>query len=104
MTFRHLLRRSVLHTEADRRGDLVSRVTSDVTTLEEFMEWGGVGIVIAGSQVFLALVAMSFYQWRLALVALVGVLLYLGLMRWFQIVLARNYDRVRLRSGTRSAC
>ena len=48
MTFRHLLRRSVLHTESDRRGDLVSRVTSDVTTLEEFMEWGGVGIVIAG--------------------------------------------------------
>ena len=99
MTFRHLLRRSVLHTEADRRGDLVSRVTSDVTTLEEFMEWGGVGIVIAGSQVFLALVVMSIYQWRLALVALVGVLLYLGLMRWFQVVLARNYDRVRIEVG-----
>jgi putative ABC transport system ATP-binding protein len=99
MTFRHLLRRSVLHTEADRRGDLVSRVTSDVTTLEEFMEWGGVGIVIAGSQVFLALVVMSIYQWRLAVVALVGVLLYLGLMRWFQVVLARNYDRVRSEVG-----
>jgi putative ABC transport system ATP-binding protein len=99
MTFRHLLRRSVLHTEAERRGDLVSRVTSDVTTLEEFMEWGGVGLVIAGSQVFLALVAMTAYQWRLAIVALVGVLLYLGLMRWFQVVLARNYDRVRSEVG-----
>ncbi len=99
MTFRHLLRRSVLHTEADRRGDLVSRVTSDVTTLEEFMEWGGVGIVIAGSQVLLALVAMSFYEWRLAIVALVGVLLYMGLMRWFQVVLSRNYDRVRTEVG-----
>lgn len=99
MTFRHLLRRSVLHVEADRRGDLVSRVTSDVTTLQEFMEWGGVGMVIAGSQVLLALAAMVFYEWRLALVAVVGVILYLLLMRWFQSVLARNYDRVRTEVG-----
>ena len=99
MTFGHLLRRSVLHTEADRRGDLVSRVTSDVTTLEEFMEWGGVGMIIAGSQVLLALAAMTYYQWRLALVALIGVLLYLAMMRWFQKVLSRNYDRVRTEVG-----
>lgn len=99
MTFRHLLKRSVLHVEADRRGDLVSRVTSDVTTLQEFMEWGGVGMVIAGSQVILALGVMIFYEWRLALVALVGVILYLLLMRWFQRVLARNYDTVRVEVG-----
>jgi putative ABC transport system ATP-binding protein len=99
MTFRHLLKRSVLHVEADRRGDLVSRVTSDVTTLQEFMEWGGVAIVIAGSQVILALGVMIFYEWRLALVALVGVILYLVLMRWFQRVLAHNYDTVRVEVG-----
>jgi putative ABC transport system ATP-binding protein len=99
MTFRHLLKRSVLHVEADRRGDLVSRVTSDVTTLQEFMEWGGVGMVIASSQVLLALGVMIFYEWRLALVAVVGVILYLFLMRWFQQVLARNYDTVRVEVG-----
>jgi putative ABC transport system ATP-binding protein len=99
MTFGHLLRRSVLHTEADRRGDLVSRVTSDVTTLEEFMEWGGVGMVIASSQVLLSLAAMFYYEWRLALVALTGVFLYLLMMRWFQKVLSRNYDRVRTEVG-----
>ena len=99
MTFRHLLKRSVLHVEADRRGDLVSRVTSDVTTLQEFMEWGGVGMVIAGSQVLLALGVMIFYEWRLALVAVVGVILYLFLMRWFQQVLAQNYDTVRVEVG-----
>ncbi|HSK07140.1 MAG TPA: ABC transporter ATP-binding protein [Acidimicrobiia bacterium] len=99
MTFRHLLKRSVLHVEADRRGDLVSRVTSDVTTLQEFMEWGGVGMVIAGSQVLLALGVMIFYEWRLALVAVIGVILYLVLMRWFQQVLAKNYDTVRVEVG-----
>jgi putative ABC transport system ATP-binding protein len=77
----------------------VSRVTSDVTTLQEFMEWGGVGLVIATSQVLLAIAVMIFYEWRMALVAVVGVLLYLGLMRWFQRVLARNYDRVRTEVG-----
>ena len=99
LTFRHLLKRSVLHVEADRRGDLVSRVTSDVTTLQEFMEWGGVGLVIAGSQVILALAVMFFYEWRLALVAVVGVILYMFLMRWFQRVLAHNYDTVRVEVG-----
>lgn len=99
LTFRHLLRRSVLHVEADRRGDLVSRVTSDVTTLQEFMEWGGVGMVIATSQVALALAVMFFYEWRLALVAVLGVFLYLLLMRWFQKVLAKNYDKVRTEVG-----
>jgi putative ABC transport system ATP-binding protein len=70
-----------------------------VTTLQEFMEWGGVGMVIAGSQVLLSLAVMFFYEWRLALVALIGVLLYLVLMRWFQSVLARNYDSVRTEVG-----
>jgi len=100
LTFRHLLRRSVLHVDADRRGDLVSRVTSDVTTLQEFMEWGGVSMVIATSQVVLALGVMVYYEWRLALVAVLGVVLYLFLMRWFQKVLARNYDQVRTEVGS----
>jgi len=63
------------------------------------MEWGGVGMVIASSQVLLALGVMIFYEWRLALVAVVGVILYLFLMRWFQQVLARNYDTVRVEVG-----
>jgi putative ABC transport system ATP-binding protein len=63
------------------------------------MEWGGVGMIIASSQVLLSLAAMSFYEWRLALVALIGVLLYLAMMRWFQKVLSRNYDRVRTEVG-----
>ncbi len=96
MTFNHLLRQSVLHVEAERRGNLVSRVTSDVTTLQEFMEWGGVSLVVASSQVLLATTVMFFYEWRLALISLAGVFTYLMLMRWFQRMLRKNYDSVRL--------
>ncbi len=99
MTFDHLLRQSVLHVQAERRGNLVSRVTSDVTTLQDFMEWGGVSLVVASSQVLLATSVMFFYQWRLALICLVGVFLYLFLMQWFQRILRKNYDGVRVEVG-----
>jgi ABC-type multidrug transport system fused ATPase/permease subunit len=99
MTFNHLLRRSVLHVQAERRGNMVSRVTSDITTLQEFMEWGGVSLVVASSQVILATAVMFFYEWRLALISLIGVFLYLLMMRWFQRILQRNYDTVRVEVG-----
>ena len=40
-TFRHVHRLSMLHVQSERRGALVGRVTSDVETIQEFMEWGG---------------------------------------------------------------
>ncbi|HEX6222626.1 MAG TPA: ABC transporter ATP-binding protein [Acidimicrobiia bacterium] len=98
-TFGHIMNQSVLHVQSERRGNLLSRVTSDITTLQEFMEWGGVGMIIASSQVLLATAVMMFYEWRLALIALAGVLLYLLMMRWFQRILARNYDAVRTEVG-----
>ena len=94
-TFDHLMRQSVLHVQAERRGNLVSRVTSDISTLQEFMEWGGVGLIVASSQVVLATGVMMFYEWRLALIALGGVAIYLSMMRWFQRMLATRYDEVR---------
>ncbi len=97
MTFAHLLRRSVLHVDAERRGSLVSRVTSDIATLQGFMDWGGVGLLTSGSQVLLALAAMYWYQWQLAVLVTVGIIVYSALMVWFQRILQRSYDRVRRR-------
>jgi putative ABC transport system ATP-binding protein len=97
MTFAHLMRRSVLHVDAERRGSLVSRVTTDIATLQGFMDWGGVGLLTSGSQVFLALGAMYAYEWRIALLVTVGIILYAMLMIWFQRILQRSYDRVRRR-------
>ena len=94
-TFDHLMRQSVLHVQAERRGNLVSRVTSDISTLQEFMEWSGVGLIVSTSQVVLATGVMLFYEWRLALIALGGVAIYLSMMRWFQRMLATRYDEVR---------
>jgi len=98
-TFRHIMAQSVLHVQAERRGNLVSRVTSDITTLQEFMEWGGVGLVVGLGQVVLAMGVMTAYEWRLALIALGGVVLYMTMMRWFQRILASKHDAVREEVG-----
>jgi putative ABC transport system ATP-binding protein len=95
LTFRHLFRRSVLHVQTERRGSLVSRVTSDVTTVQEFMEWGGVMFLVNGTQVLVALVVMGIYEWRLALIVAAGITLYVGNMLFAQRALRRRYDQVR---------
>ena len=97
LVFSHLLRRSVLHVQTERRGALVSRVTSDLTTLQEFMEWGGVMFLVEGTQVVASLAVMAAYEWRLALIVLVGVIVYAASLLWFQRILRRRYDRVRER-------
>ncbi|HSM01377.1 MAG TPA: ABC transporter ATP-binding protein [Acidimicrobiia bacterium] len=95
--FSHLMRRSVLHVESERRGALVSRVTSDLATLQDFMEWGGVMFLVNGTQVLAALAVMAVYEWRLALIVLVGVIVYASSLLWFQKILRRRHDRVRER-------
>jgi ATP-binding cassette, subfamily B, bacterial len=95
--FSHLHRLSVLHVEAERRGALVSRVTSDVSTIQDFMDWGGVGMLVGSAQVLLAMTVMFVYEWRLALLVVAGVLVYALLLFWFQRILQRAHDQVRLR-------
>lgn len=93
--FSRLISSSMLHVQTERRGALVSRVTSDISTVQEFTEWGGVMFVINGTQVLIALGAMAVYEWRLALLVVVAVLMYAVILLWFQRILQRNYDRVR---------
>jgi putative ABC transport system ATP-binding protein len=44
----------VLHQAAERRGSLVSAVTSDVDTMSTFMQWGGLLIIVSAAQLSLA--------------------------------------------------
>lgn len=96
-TFDHLHRLSLLELQSERRGALVARVTSDVETIQQFMEWGGVGMVLGVAQVSLAIVAMAIYRWQLMLVVVIGVIIYTVLVVVFQRVLGRAHDRVRER-------
>jgi putative ABC transport system ATP-binding protein len=96
-TFRHLHQLSILHVESERRGVLVARVTSDPASIQDFMDWGGVGMVIGAAQVLLAMAIMLWYRWQLALLVLAGVVIYALLLAWFQRILQRAHDQVRVR-------
>ncbi len=96
-TFEYLHRLSMLHVQGERRGALVSRVTSDIETMQQFMEWGGVGLILGAAQIALAVAVMVAYEWRLALMIAVGVFAYSLMLVWFQRILRRAHDRVRER-------
>jgi ATP-binding cassette, subfamily B, bacterial len=95
--FARLHRMSALHVQSEQRGALVARVTSDIYRIQDFMEWGGMGMLIGFSQVLLAVIAMLVYQWQLAVLVIVGVSLYSVMLVWFQRVLGKAHDRVRER-------
>ena len=97
--FGHIHRLSLATLTDERRGVLVSRVTSDVDTLSRFFEWGGVAWLVQGALMLAALVTMTVYDWRLALVTVLVVSPLPFVMRLLQPRLAAAYDAVRNRVG-----
>lgn len=97
--FRHVHDLSMLHQQAERRGSLVSRVTSDVDQLSVFMQWGGILMVISVGQLLLATVLMAVYSWQLTLLVWVCFVPLMFSLRHFSARLASAYGRVRERIG-----
>jgi putative ABC transport system ATP-binding protein len=97
--FRHVHDLSVLHQQGERRGSLVSRVTSDVDQLSVFMQWGGVLGLVSVGQLVVATVVMSFYSWQLTLLVLACFVPLAIAVRWFAARLVVAYGVVRERVG-----
>ncbi|NBE98173.1 ABC transporter ATP-binding protein [Nonomuraea sp. KC401] len=97
--FRHVHDLSVLTQNTERRGALVSRVTNDIDQISTFMQWGGLMIIVAFGQLFVATVLMFVYSWQLTLLVwLCFIPLMIALPR-FQKLLSRAYTTVRERTG-----
>ena len=98
-TFRHVHDLSMLHQQSERRGSLVSRVTSDVDAITQFIQWGGVILVISAGQLFVTTIVMAAYSWQLTLVVYAAFLPLVAVIRVFQKRLATAYGTVRQRIG-----
>ncbi len=98
-TFRHIHDLSMLHQQAERRGSLVSRVTSDVDTISQFLQWGGIQLLVNLGQVVVASVIMLAYSWQLTLVVWLAFAPLGWVVRHFQRRLAAAYGTVRERMG-----
>lgn len=97
--FRRVHDLSVLHQAAERRGSLVSRVTSDVDTVSTFMQWGGLLIIVSSAQLVLATALMVFWSWQLTLVVYACFVPLVFAVRAFQRRLHLAYRLVRERVG-----
>jgi putative ABC transport system ATP-binding protein len=97
--FRHVHDLSVLTQNTERRGSLVSRVTSDVDTVSQFVQWAGLLFVMSVGQLIVATVIMAVYSWQLTVLVWVCFLPLFLLLRHFQRKVSAAYGVVRERVG-----
>jgi ATP-binding cassette subfamily B protein len=97
--FRHVHDLSMLTQSAERRGGLVSRVTTDVDQISQFMQYGGLMIIIAGGQLVVASALMVIYSWPLALLVWAVFAPLAFALRFFQRWLSKAYGAARERVG-----
>ena len=93
--FEHIHRLSIAEQSATRRGIYVTRVTSDIDQLLQFMEWGALSWVLGGTLMIGTLVAMFAYSWQLSLVVVLMIVPVVFILRWLQRGLLAAYDDVR---------
>lgn len=98
-TFAHIHRLSISVQNEEKRGALVSRVTNDVETIAQFLEWGGINWIVSLTLMSGTLLVMLVYSWPLTLMVLAVLLPLLPIMRLLQRGMVRAYDRVRNRVG-----
>ncbi|OJF13283.1 ABC transporter ATP-binding protein [Couchioplanes caeruleus] len=98
-TFRHIHDLSMLHQQSERRGSLVSRVTGDVDQITQFLQTGGVMLLLSSGQVVVTTVVMIVYSWQLTLVVFAAFVPAVIVIRLFQRRLAGAYRVVRERTG-----
>ena len=97
--FRHVHDLPLLTQNTERRGALVSRVTSDVDQVSQFLVFGGLIFVVSVGQMLVATVIMVIYSWQLALVVWLCFAPLFASIRYFQRKLSEAYGVVRHQVG-----
>ena len=97
--FRHVHDLPLLTQNTERRGSLVSRVTTDVDQISQFLVFGGLIFVVSVGQMLVATVIMFVYSWQLALVVWLAFAPLFGSIRYFQRKLSAAYSVVRRQVG-----
>jgi ATP-binding cassette, subfamily B, bacterial len=95
----HVHRLSLADHNDERRGGLVARVTSDIETLTQFFQWGGLAWLLNGTMMLVVAAVMLAYNWALALTAFVVALPLAFVLRAVQQRLSVAYDAARARNG-----
>ncbi|MGC0363111.1 ATP-binding cassette subfamily B protein [Rhodococcus sp. 27YEA15] len=95
-TFKHIFRLPPAKFDDAARGSLVARVTSDVDTVSQFVQTGGVTLIANCAQMLVAASIMLIYSWPLALLVIGVSAVSVIAMRIVQRVIARRFGAVRV--------
>src|SRR6476619_2755924 len=96
---RHVHDLPLLTQNTERRGALVSRVTSDVDQVSQFLVFGGIISIVSIGHVLVATIVMASYSWQLSIVVWVCFLPLFLSLRFFQRRLSAAYGVVRQQVG-----
>jgi len=97
--FRHVHDLPLLTQNTERRGSLVSRVTSDVDQVSQFLVFGGIIGIVSVGQIVVATAIMLVYSWQLTIVVWVCFAPLFLSLRYFQRRLSDSYAVVRRMVG-----
>src|SRR5690349_10291012 len=97
--FRHVHDLPLLTQNTERRGALVSRVTSDVDQVSQFLVFGGIIGIVSVGQIVVATLIMLFYSWQLTIVVWICFAPLFLSLRYFQRRLSDAYGLVRRMVG-----
>lgn len=95
----HINQLSLADHNEERRGGLVARVTSDIETLAQFFQWGGMAWMRSSTLMVIVAVAMLAYDWMLALIAFAISLPLAFVLRSVQQRLVVAHGRARESNG-----
>ncbi len=95
----HINQLSLADHNEERRGGLVARVTSDIETLAQFFQWGGMAWMRSSTLMVIVAIAMLAYDWLLALIAFAISLPLALVLRTVQKRLVKAHGRARESNG-----
>jgi ATP-binding cassette subfamily B protein len=93
--FENVHKLSVLTQNQEQRGRYVSRVTGDVDTMRDLMQWTGAGMIVAALESAVVFAVMCWYSWQLALVVLACFVPLTIVTTKLQPVIRRAFDKIR---------
>lgn len=94
--FRHLQRMSIAFYDANPVGRLVTRLTNDITALNELLTAGAITIVADLFMIVGVAIALLFISWKLALITFVIMPVLAVVMRWFAVVMRNSFRKQRM--------
>ncbi len=97
--FDHIHTLSIADHNESKRGELTSQVTSDVETIAQFAQYGGVAWIVDTVIILGTFAVMALYSWQLTLITLAAMCPLVPLLRMLQRRQLRAYDVVRVRVG-----